>query len=260
VNDLRKEAKRRGLSQQGNKATLITRLQKDEEHKSLTPAPSVSPQVSQQVRHASTTEVPGVPSTEAPPPLTKAYPKEFLDVKLPTMTDPEPEPSIQIPFMPDVWDSSRIKAESAPKLADADVSTPKMVAIAGSATHHGGGPTHSLSNVELEHPSSEAMPEPGPSGFWRDLAEDLNIPTSLKLPNVVKQAETLFDIAEKTETSGGQEKSYSRTLDQDEVKGLWVLLGLLGGSWLAAGYFRPTSVFAEKAQGAAGDVENAAGQ
>lgn len=112
INDLRREAKRRGLSgyvqrdlspririeivhRQGNKATLISRLQSDDEHKSLATAPAVSPQVSQ-VRHASTTEVPGIPTTGAPTPLPKSYPKDFLDVKMPNLSEPEPELPIQI--------------------------------------------------------------------------------------------------------------------------------------------------------------------
>lgn len=135
-----------------------------------------------------------------------------------------------------------------------------MVAVAGSATHHGGGPTHSLSNSEVETLAGASAPEAGPSGFWRGLAEDLNLPTSLKLPNVAKQSEALFNVAEKTETSGGQEKTYSRTLDRDEVRGLWLLLGLLGGSWVAAGVFKAPSAFAENTEEAAEKVaEKAAG-
>ncbi|CCM02413.1 uncharacterized protein FIBRA_04511 [Fibroporia radiculosa] len=254
VSELRKEAKSRGLSQQGNKATLITRLRKDDEQKAISPAPPVSPQV----RHASTTEVPGIPTTEVPPPLPKTYPKEFLDVKMPTASEPDQEPRIQIPFLPDLWDSSRIKAESIPTSAQPDNSTPKMVAVAGSATHHGGGPTYSLSNFESEDSTTTNASEAGPSGFWRDLAEDLNIPTSLKLPSAA-QVQAKFDAAEKTESLSGQ-KTYSRTLDGDEVRGLWALFGLFAGSWLAAGYFKTPSAFAEKVEEAAEKAENAAGK
>ncbi|KAI0928464.1 hypothetical protein AcW1_005702 [Taiwanofungus camphoratus] len=247
VNDLRREARRRGLPQQGNKATLVTRLLQDDEKKVLAASPLVSPRV----RHASTTEVPGIPST-APPP---SWPKEFMNVKLPNLAKPDPEPQIQIPFVPDLWDSSRVKAESTPR--PAEPSTPKMIAVAGSATHHGGGPTHHLVNPEVEL-ASETPSQPGPSGFWRDLAEDLNLPTSLKLPNPVAQAGELFDVAETTGTSAGQGRSYSRTLDKDEKQGLWALLGLLTGSWVAAGYFQVPSVFAEKAEEAAEQAEEKA--
>lgn len=73
---------------QGNKATLVTRLLQDDEKKVLAASPLVSPRV----RHASTTEVPGIPST-APPP---SWPKEFMNVKLPNLAKPDPEPQIQI--------------------------------------------------------------------------------------------------------------------------------------------------------------------
>ncbi|OSX65288.1 hypothetical protein POSPLADRAFT_1032096 [Postia placenta MAD-698-R-SB12] len=248
LNDLKEELKRRGLSHRGNKATLVTRLRTDDKAKSLAPAPSsVSPQAAQQVRHASTTEVPGVPSAEAPPPLPKTYPKQFLDVKMPDFSQPDSESPIQIPFLPDLWDSSRIQAESAPKSPSVEEELPKMVAVAGSVTHHGGGPTYNLSNTEADDLFSSSASHTGPSGFWRDVAEDLNLPTSLNLPNAANGAKALFDIAEKTETSSVRETSHSRTLDSDEKKGVWVLLSLLGGSWLAAGFLQPTPAFAENA-------------
>ncbi|KAI0950645.1 hypothetical protein AcV7_009043 [Taiwanofungus camphoratus] len=114
-----------------------------------------------------------------------------------------------------------------------------MIAVAGSATHHGGGPTHHLVNPEVLA-GSRRRPK---------------LATSLKLPNPVAQAGELFDVAETTGTSAGQGRSYSRTLDKDEKQGLWALLGLLTGSWVAAGYFQVPSVFAEKAEEAAEQAE-----
>lgn len=89
-------------------------------------------------------------------------------------------------------------------------------------------------------------PQPKDQSFWRDLAEDLLIPTSIKLtPNEVPK-ELLEGVAETTETSGRKsDVNYSRTLDQDEKKGVWALLGLLAGSWVAAGYLTATPAFAE---------------
>ncbi|KAH9951987.1 hypothetical protein B0H21DRAFT_817735 [Amylocystis lapponica] len=240
VNDLRKEAKNRGLSPKGNRATLITRLQHDEEQKALAFAPSVS--AFSPVRHASTaevtTEVPGIPSTAPPPPREKIIP-----VYLPDLSVPTPEARIQIPFVPDLWDSSRIKAESAPAKAP-EPSTPKVLAVAGASTHYGGGPSHNLYDSDVSVTSAEAARVSRPTGFWGDLADDLNLPTSFKLSGPT----ALYDVPETTETSGGQGKDYSRTLDKDEASGLWVLLGLLGGSWLAAGLFKAPSAFAEKAK------------
>ncbi|OBZ75080.1 hypothetical protein A0H81_04265 [Grifola frondosa] len=195
VNDLRKEAKKRGLSPRGNRATLITRLQRDEEQKTLastTPLPSQP----KQVRHASTeTEVPGIPSTANSGPV---WPKEFMDIKIPDVSQPIPEPQTQVPFVPDLWDSSKVKADSAPP-EETDSSIPKILAVAGAATHHGGGPSHNL------YPSA-------------------------------------------TESVAPVSVSFSRPLEKDERTGVWLLLGLLAGSWLAGGYFKAPSAFAEQAE------------
>ncbi|OCH94943.1 hypothetical protein OBBRIDRAFT_788681 [Obba rivulosa] len=151
--DLRQEAKKRGLSLKGSKATLITRLQSDDQRRTAPPAPAAS-RSSQPVRKASTTELPGVPSTPSPPP-PPSFPKEFLEVKLPDLSTPAPQPQVQIPFLPDFWDSSRVKAESAPQAPETSTN-PKMIAVAGDSTHPGGGPLH---NVYV--PSNSGSPPDG---------------------------------------------------------------------------------------------------
>lgn len=209
----------------GNKATLITRLQHDDERRAIPPASVTSQPVSRAVRHASTAEVPGIPSSAPSSPPPPAFAKDFLEVKLPDLSQPEPEILVQIvslivtrshnfsamcavghathfdfcavkPFVPDFWDSSRVKAESAPQASGS--STPKMIAVAGDATHHGGGPSHKV-YVPSESPATGAQ-DATPA---------------------------------------------SRPLTRDEARGVWVLLGLLAGSWLAAGYFKPRSALAD---------------
>lgn len=121
-----------------------------------------------------------------------------------------------------------------------------MVAVAGSVTHHGGGPTYNLSNSDEAYVAEPAAPTKSENqGLWQDVADDLNLPRSFRPSKLANQA---FDVAATTESSG--EKSHSRTLDSDEVRGLWVLLGLLAGSWMAAGAFQPSSAYAKKAEDA----------
>ncbi|KAI0636926.1 hypothetical protein C8Q77DRAFT_1095173 [Trametes polyzona] len=252
VNELRKEARKRGLPAGGNKATLITRLRDDDKKKALSSEPvSVAPQV----RHASTvvdtpTEVPGVPSSAEP-----VHPKYNLDIKLPNVSEPEPQDPTPIPFLPDFWDSSKVKKADAPQ-EPGPSSKPKVITVAGDITHHGGGPSH---NLYSPSPSSSSSPQKAPTSVLGQLAasmaEDLSLPTSFQRP---APTEAQYDVAQKTETSGGQDKSYSRTLDKDEKAGVWVLLGLFAGSWLAAGYFAPVSEWAHKVEEKAEDVQDKA--
>ncbi|KAJ8487892.1 hypothetical protein ONZ51_g3891 [Trametes cubensis] len=233
VNELRKEARKRGLSAVGNKATLITRLQQDDKRRTLSVEPvSAAPQP--QARHASTldtpTEVPGIPSTAEP-----NYPKYNLEIKMPNVSEPEPESPTPIPFLPDFWESSKVKKEAAPP-EPAHTPKPKVMTVAGDITHPGGGPSHNL------YSPSDAVPASGPSHVFE----------------AGSPADAQYDVAQKTETSGGQGKSYSRTLDQDERVGVWVLLGLFAGSWLAAGYFAPISEWVHKAEEKAEEVEDKA--
>ncbi|KAI0780886.1 hypothetical protein BD413DRAFT_500838 [Trametes elegans] len=244
INELRKEARKRGLSATGNKATLITRLQQDDKKHILSSEPASAAPTATQVRRASTvdtpTEVPGVPSSADP-----VFPKYNLDIKLPDVSQPEPEPPTPIPFVPDFWDSSKVKKEAAPS-DTVTPSRPKVITVAGDITHHGGGPSHNLHSPST---SSSSTPESAPTSLLgqlaADMAEDLSLPTSFKR---APPTDAQYDIAQKTETSGGQDKSYSRTLDRDEQTGVWILLGLFASSWAAAGYFAPVSEWAHKTE------------
>ena len=74
------------------------------------------------------------------------------------------------------------------------------------------------------------------------MADDLGIPPTLTLTRPEQQ----YDVAAKTETPGGKQKSYSRTLDGDEKTGLYVLLSIFAGSWFAASALAPASEWAHK--------------
>ena len=137
-----------------------------------------------------------------------------------------------------MWDSSRIKAEFAPPKLQEPV-TPKVIAVGGATTHYGGGPSHALyptSSIPSATPKAEATEQ----SFWHDIADDLMIPKSFKLPSADIPKELLEGVAETTEMSGRKtDIHYSRTSDDDEKKGLWALLGLLVGSWVVAGLLKP---------------------
>ncbi|GJE86918.1 SAP domain-containing protein [Phanerochaete sordida] len=237
---LKREAKKRGLLQTGSKATLITRLQEYDREQSIqspTPVPK-----HQQVRHASTTEAASAPSGSQAPPVS--YPKEFLNVKIPSAYHPVPERPVAVPFVPDLWDSSKIKAESAPPEVE-QPSNPKVLAVAGTETLIGGGPSHNL-YPDTPAPSTSAQPAQKKGGFI-GLINDLFPETAnIALPGKQLPQELLEGIAETTQTSGSHEHHHSRTLDKDERNGVLALLGLLGGSWVLAGLFAPKSAYGKE--------------
>ncbi|KAI0273771.1 hypothetical protein BC834DRAFT_855502 [Gloeopeniophorella convolvens] len=201
---------------------------------------------------------------------TKAAQKQpaYLHIKIPDLSAPPPEPKVHIvrhivfscttilaharfllqPFTPDFWESSRAKAAAAPAPPE-EPQTPKIIVIGGADSARV-GPTHILEPVQ-EHIGVEqdVAPAAAPSAqegsnlraLLRDAAEDAGLPTDLSAFKPAK-----FDglIAE-TSTSTGEAKKHTRTLDQDEVRGVWILLGLFAGSWLAGGLLTKKSQFAE---------------
>jgi len=215
VAEIKNELQKRGLSRTGNKLTLISRLTEFEKEKQLQSLKAPSQQ-----RSASTVVTPA-----AEPPTG------FSALTLPDLTQPDPEPLVQIPFVPDFWESSKNK----PKLATPESISPKVSTVASADTHHGGGPSHALHDV-VEPPVLTKKPSaPANGGFWHDVANDSGLPTSVEVrPIQWKFSET--DAATKVTP-----KSYSRKLNSDEVRGVWVLLGLLAGSWIVSGVTEPES-------------------
>jgi hypothetical protein len=124
------------------------------------------------------------------------------------------------PYVPDFWHSK-------PHLPVLDHPIPKLVVVAGSDTHHAGGPSHNLHDIHTE-PSVHVQPtiaSPS-SGLVHDVMDDIGvaIPPSFRT--------TVTDIlAQPSEKFKGQ----SRELDKDETRGVWLLLGLLASSWVASG-------------------------
>ncbi|EKM55611.1 uncharacterized protein PHACADRAFT_256346 [Phanerochaete carnosa HHB-10118-sp] len=239
---LKREAKQRGLLQTGNKATLITRLQEFERDQALQ-SPTPVPQ-QQQVRHASNVEAAGVPSSSQPAPAPPSYPKEFLAVRIPETHHLAPEPPIAVPFVPDFWDSSKVKAESSPPQAE-QPSNPKVLTVAGAETLIGGGPSHNLYPDTLAPPT--ALQPVKKKGMIMELVHDF-VPeiASISLPPRKMSEDFLKGVAEITETTGAAGHHHSRTLDKDEKNGVLALVGLFVGSWLLAGIFAPKSAFAEE--------------
>lgn len=86
--------------------------------------------------------------------------------------------------------------------------------------------------------------------FFLDVADDAVLPKDLDVLKVAKNRQGLLDdlIEETTTSVGGESKFHTRTLDKEEVRGVWIILGLFAGSWLAGGLLRKETKYTEPSQ------------
>lgn len=155
------------------------------------------------------------------------------------------------PFAPDFWESSRTKAEAAAALPE-EPHVPKVILIAGDSARADSVsvPIREHDSLELHHtePSATAA-APNVSNarsLFLDVADDLVLPKDLSALKPLKgrlpQPDDLIDVPS---IATGTSRFHTRTLDKDEVRGLWIILGLFAGSWLAGGLFKKESKYTE---------------
>jgi hypothetical protein len=229
---LRHEAKTRGLSTKGNKSVIINRIQEYEESRALPfsqPAPAASRNVSSSTAPPQAAS-PGIPPASQPTSASKT--SDFFLVRLPDLSQDGPCEPVQAPFVPDFWDSS------SPKPEPIEPSHPKLHVVSGSATHPDGGPTYNLEKpqdaVVIEEmvviePEGQAKPAIE-SGFFRELANDLGLPRSFRV------GEAVSNVVRAAKEQGPDVYAKSRPLNNEQTRGVWVLLGLLAGSWIVGGW------------------------
>jgi len=105
-----------------------------------------------------------------------------------------------------------------------------------------------VSLLEQYHaePSAAAPNVSNLRSFFLDVADDVVLPKDLSALKPHKgrlpQPEDLLD---ETSTSTETSEFHTRTLDKDEVRGLWIIFGLFAGSWLAGGLLKKESKYAE---------------
>lgn len=118
--------------------------------------------------------------------------------------------------------------------------------MAGDSSRTGSG--HILEPIQ-EHVDIAYPPSDPNVSNWRslflDVADDAILPKNLNVLKVTKYQQGVHDLIEETTTSVGERKFHTRTLDKHEIRGVWIILGLFAGSWLAGGLLKKESQYAE---------------
>jgi hypothetical protein len=78
-----------------------------------------------------------------------------------------------------------------------------------------------------------------------DVADDLMLPKDLNAFKYNKGRLHLHGDFEERLTESGMSQFHNRTLDNDQVKGIWVIAGLFAGSWVAGGLLKKKSKYTE---------------
>ncbi|KAF8319280.1 hypothetical protein DL93DRAFT_2074855 [Clavulina sp. PMI_390] len=155
ANDLRKEAKARGLAHSGTKAEIARRLMKAEQ--------ASLQAVSEQVSGATpTTPAPSASTSSSATPASRKFTSSakynlatetssskftprrpyIMNIQLPEDAEPVEE-GPTIPYAPDYFQSHHSQSAS-PIQEPPNPSAPRVLTVASAATHAGGGPSHTL--------------------------------------------------------------------------------------------------------------------
>ena len=114
-----------------------------------------------------------------------------------------------------------------------------MHVVGGSATHYDGGPTYNLEKLQEDSSSSPTVQARDPSlsnnlGLWADFWESLGLPRSFSLRRSISEVGNL--------AADDGPSPQLRPMTDDERKGLYILLGIVGASWLVGTLVnRPTA-------------------
>ncbi|KIO23412.1 hypothetical protein M407DRAFT_9434 [Tulasnella calospora MUT 4182] len=260
--ELRREARERGVTQGGNKAALLARLQADDLTRAghsekgirTSAAAAAAPKGTSSSKVTAPADTP-VNATPAPAPERAAFkssrtirpgpsespapqipgiptsdnpfaPKRSapLYVAIPREEDPIEEGPV-IPVVPERYGSSPQDSASPPQpIAPAD--TPKIHAVSG-LDEHLAAPAHPT-NTTVVNPPVQAAPSSssGPASVesWKD-----KFTAARKALGSTLQSPHWADEANHTK------------LDSDERKGVYGLAGIVFGGWLLGGLLKPSS-------------------
>lgn len=242
VAELKNEAKRRGLSMSGNKTKLIDRLvayAQSGDHPEA-PARNAPPQaVSARQRWISSSSA---LQAEDISDKFKARRSRNLDVKLPE-TPEEVDEGPVIPFLAQNFDSPASESASPPQ--ELPSNAPRIVTMASTATHIGGGPSHAIHEFVDAHVIEHNTPKGRSGGSYsagiKSFLTELGIPLNFDFKQSSRVvSEILEPVAvislPKIEKDASNAKDAQRELNAEEQQGLWVLGGIVAGGLLLGGF------------------------
>lgn len=143
------------------------------------------------------------------------------------------------PFVPDFWDSKAKSAAAEAATQSSEPPLPKVVTAAAEGTLPGGGPS---SRIYQSSETIKAFKEGGKqtpketSGVLSDSLSKLSSLASRASSSGGQVASDEFVAKAGAEHEVGDVK---RELNHEEIRGLYVLLGIVGGGWLLGAIFSP---------------------
>ena len=184
-----------------------------------------------------------------------------LDIKMPDLEEPEEniyaEPvsaedrshpiftylrdsfCLSKPFVPDFWDSKAKTAAAEAETRPSEPPLPKVITAAAENTFPGGGPSSRI------YQSSETIK------VFKEGGKQTTAETSGVLSNSLSKLSSLANLASSWGRQPASEEFVAkpsaehevgdakRGLNHEEVRGLYVLLGIVGGGWLLGAIFSP---------------------
>jgi hypothetical protein len=143
------------------------------------------------------------------------------------------------PFVPDFWDSKAKTAAAEAATQSPEPPLPKVVTAAAEGTFPGGGPS---SRIYQPSETLKAFKESGKQNAAKTSGTDSNSLSKLSsLANLTSSSgkwATSEDFISKP-SAEREVRGAKKKLNHEEVRGLYVLLGIVGGGWLLGAIFSP---------------------
>jgi len=245
ANELRREAKARGLSQGGTKTDIARRLVESLKSEQSAPLSTMSSSSSASSSPASTVSSTSTPQMRAFASSArynrgdevendKFTPKRkyTLNVKIPEERE-EVLPGPTIPYLPDYYMSHETQSAS-PTQKPLDPDRPRVLTVASASTHVDGGPSHGMHDTADAHALEDAASKAqAKAAELVDKAKQSVDTSALGVSSLVAEYVAWPKVEWEEKGSGsGKEEASTDKLSSEDRRGLYTLVGIFGGGWL----------------------------